>query len=478
LAYSFIGFQTAYIATRWNPIYWDSACLVVNSGSLEDNSEEEIVDIYYQEMQDLQEGITFEDLPDRSGKIRKTTSTDYIKVAKALGDIIASGIKISLVDINKSDYGFQPDVENNQILFGMKALNSVGIPIINEIKANRPYSSINDFLNKTNINKTAMISLIKSGAFDNLVQPVSNYNSRQVAMATYLSISCKPKKKLTLQNFNGLIQEKMIPDDFKKQKEIFIFNKFLKKQKHGDFYYFSGEKLIQWFENTLSLDEIDSVVNNVYFIKQEHWENIYKNNMDIIKKWIKDNHDTLLKIYNQKLFKEEWNKYAEGTISSWEMSALCFYYHEHELINVNKNKYGIVDFNKLSQQPTIEYFYKEKIPIYKLYRIAGTAIAKNDTKHIVTLLTTSGIVNVKFTRDFYAMYNRQISEMQKDGSKEVKEKGWFSRGTKLLVTGFRRDDTFVAKCYKNAPGHTLYKILNTMKNGDIELISSRYCAMQ
>ena len=34
LAYSFIGFQTAYIATRWNPIYWDTACLVVNSGSL------------------------------------------------------------------------------------------------------------------------------------------------------------------------------------------------------------------------------------------------------------------------------------------------------------------------------------------------------------------------------------------------------------------------------------------------------------
>ena len=37
LAYSFIGFQTAYIATRWNPIYWDTACLVVNSGSLEED---------------------------------------------------------------------------------------------------------------------------------------------------------------------------------------------------------------------------------------------------------------------------------------------------------------------------------------------------------------------------------------------------------------------------------------------------------
>lgn len=41
LAYSFIGFQTAYIATRWNPIYWDTACLVVNSGSLEDEDDNE-----------------------------------------------------------------------------------------------------------------------------------------------------------------------------------------------------------------------------------------------------------------------------------------------------------------------------------------------------------------------------------------------------------------------------------------------------
>ena len=35
LAYSFIGFQTLYIANNWNPIYWNTACLIVNSGSLE-----------------------------------------------------------------------------------------------------------------------------------------------------------------------------------------------------------------------------------------------------------------------------------------------------------------------------------------------------------------------------------------------------------------------------------------------------------
>ena len=71
------------------------------------------------------------------------------------------------------------------------------------------------------------------------------------------------------------------------------------------------------------------------------------------------------------------------------------------------------------------------------------------------------------------MYNRQISEKQEDGTKKVMEKGWFTRGTKLLVAGFRRDDTFVAKTYKNNGFHQLYKITTVSDNGDIEIIHDR-----
>lgn len=79
--------QTLYLATHFNPIYWNTACLIVNSGSLEDNSEEEIVDIYAPEGDDLANGISFKDLPDKKSKIRKTASTDYAKIAKAIGAI-------------------------------------------------------------------------------------------------------------------------------------------------------------------------------------------------------------------------------------------------------------------------------------------------------------------------------------------------------------------------------------------------------
>ena len=106
LPYSFVGVQTIILATQFNPIYWDTSCLIVNSGSLEDNSVEEVVDIYEPEGDDLINGVTFVDLPDRKSKIKKPASTDYGKIAKAIGDIRAAGIKVSLVDINESTKKF------------------------------------------------------------------------------------------------------------------------------------------------------------------------------------------------------------------------------------------------------------------------------------------------------------------------------------------------------------------------------------
>ena len=183
--------------------------------------------------------------------------------------------------------------------------------------------------------------------------------------------------------------------------------------------------------------------------------------MDAARNWLKNNQTELLNQYNALLFNEAWNKYAVGTISAWEMESLCFYHHEHELINVNTTKYGIVDFFKLSYEPEVDYWYKrnnKELPIFKLYKIAGTIISKDNTKASISVLTTTGVVTVKFSKEYYAMYNRQISQIQADGTKKIVEKGWFSRGTKIMVTGYRREDSFVTKTYKNTPTHQLYRI--------------------
>ena len=294
-------------------------------------------------------------------------------------------------------------------------------------------------------------------------------------MAYYLYKSSDLKTKLNLQNFNSLIQKDLIPDSLEFQKRVFNFNKFLKTQKKGEYYLFNSACEI--FYNEYFDTDLLEVRNGVVCILQSAWDKIYKKEMDAARDWLKDNQQQVLNEFNIILFSEAWDKYASNSISAWEMESLCFYYHPHELINVNTKKYGIVDFDSLSEESEIDYFFKRNgrdIPIYKTYKIIGTVIAKNDNKSSIDLLTTSGVVTVKFTKEYFAMFNRQISEVQEDGTKKIKEKGWFTRGTKLMVTGYRREDTFVGKTYKNTPTHQLYKIVSVLDNGDMELTHERY----
>ena len=460
LAYSFIGFQTMYIATNWNPIYWNTACLVVNSGSLEDDEEQF-------------------DEDDEGNVTKRERGTDYAKIAKAIGDIISRGIKVSLVDINKSAYSFEPDKENNEILFGMKALSNINDGTIDQIIKGRPYAGIADFMTRCPLNKSAMFSLIKSGAFDKIESDWGkelNKDPRMVVMTYYISKVCEAKKKLTLQNFNGLIEYNVIPnEDLDLQKKTYKFTKYLKANKKVGKYYVFDNICEDFYNKYFDQDQLE-IINGLTCILQTRWDKIYQDIMDGARDYLKEHQQELLEKYNSLLFKECWNKYAIGNISSYEMDALCFYYHDHELINVNNNKYGVVDFNNLSSTPEIDYFFKRNgrdIPIYKISRIIGTVIGKNDTRSSITLLTTTGVVNVKFTKEYFAMYNRQLSEMGEDGVKHVVEKGWFTRGKKVLVAGYRRDDTFVSKTYKNNGFHQLYLITEVKNNGDIELRHDR-----
>jgi DNA polymerase-3 subunit alpha len=323
-----------------------------------------------------------------------------------------------------------------------------------------------------------MINLIKGGAFDNLEMDWAkefHTDPRILIMTYYLSITSEPKKKLTLSNFNGLIQNNLIPSSLDFEKKVFFFNKYLKEHKWKEFYFMPDAHAMDFYSNNFDMEYI-SVENLVFLIQQKDWDKIYKNQMDVARDWLKENQSEILNELNTKLFKEEWKKYASGTISAWEMAALCFYYHDHELKYIDNQRYGIVDFNILPSEPTIDYFFRrngKQIPIYKLNRIAGTVIGKNDTRHSISLLTTTGVVNVKFTRDHYAMFNRQISEVDENGTKKVKEKGWFTRGSKLLITGYRRDDTFVCKKYKSTGGHSLY-LITEVEGKTISLTSTRY----
>ena len=51
-----------------------------------------------------------------------------------------------------------------------------------------------------------MISLIKSGAFDEMLE-------RKMCMAWYIWETCDKKKRLTLQNMPGLIRYGLLPEN-------------------------------------------------------------------------------------------------------------------------------------------------------------------------------------------------------------------------------------------------------------------------
>ena len=479
LPYSFVGIQTIYLAINFNPIYWDTACLIVNSGSLEDNSEEEIVDIYEPEAQDLSEGVIFIDLPDKKEKIRKTSSTDYGKVAKAIGDIRGAGIKVSLININRSDFGFSPDVENNQILFGLKGLLNVGDELVMNIIEKRPYISPRDFINKVKPTKQAMISLIKSGAFDEMLE-------RKMCMAWYIWETCDKKKRLTLQNMPGLIRYGLLPEDTDEQimaRRVFEFNRYLKavcKSAEIPGMYKLDERAINFLMELEEEKHIQYDGANGYYLSEKIWDkNVYQPWMDVFRKWIAENKDEILNNLNSTIFKEDWDKYAKnGNISAWEMEVLCFYYHDHELSNVNKEKYGFVNFFELPEDPIVEKTFPTKNggqgKMFKLFKICGTCIAKNKVKSTVTLLTTDGVVEVKFRKEYFSLFDKQISERDSDGTKHVVEKSWFNRGSMIIVQGYRSGDNFIPKKYATTGGHQLYKIEEIKSNGDLILQDQRY----
>ena len=461
LAYSFIGAQTLYLGTHWNPIYWDTACLVVNSGSLEDAVDEDGEALYDNESEE-----------DTETK-EKAISTNYEKIAKAVNEIISAGIKVSLIDINQSGFGFKPDVKNNQILFGMKAVLNVNDDLVDRIISLRPYNSIKDFYNKVKPTKQAMVALIKAGAFD-------TFMDRKKAMVWYIWETCEKKSRLTLQNFPTLIKQNLVPLDTEARKEafkIYEFNRYLKavcKNKDNPVWYFLDERALNFLS---SMDYLNLVKENE-FLEVKKWDKIYQAYMDTFRNWLQEYGSEVLKELNYRIFKSDWDKYGKnGNLSSWEMEVLCFYSHEHELAHVDMKKYNLKDFAKLPEEPIIDRTFvrgNKTINLYELSHICGTCIAKNKTKSIVTILTTSGVVNVKFRKEYFALFDKQISEKGEDGKKHVVEKSWFNRGNMIIVQGIRSEDMFIAKKYSSSPGHQLYRITEVEPDGDLVLQTERH----
>lgn len=421
------------LAFKYPIIYWNTACLITDTGGSED--------------------------------VNEGASNNYDKLADGINKMKNEGIIVYPPDINKASFTFKPDEESNHIVFGLRGVLGIGSEVIDEIISKRPFISLQDLMTRTDFNKQVMVSLIKSGALD-------SFGERKDIMKEYLWENCDKKKNLTMQNLMALMSYNLLPTDkeYKEPARVFNFNRYLKAVcKNGIL-----DERAMAFLCDISHEEI---INSDMSYDVAAWKKIYDSYMLKYREYITNNKAELLDKLNQTIFQAEWDKYALGNYSSWEMETICCYYHEHELKNINKEKYSITNYFDLPEEPIVdkEYTFRDKqIKLFKLDRICGTCISKNKSHATIKLLTLEGVVEVRFGKEYFSLYDRVIKVPAGDGKMKIGEHSWFDRGNLLMVQGIRTGDQFVAKKYKNSLyPHRLYRITSIENNGDITLQSER-----
>ena len=455
--YSLIAIQEMNLAYHYPTIYWNCACLSVDSSAVNAQDfynliEEDIVSV------DEVEG-------------KKTQNKmDYAKLASAL-DKFKNVCRIDTPDINESRLGFTPDVKNNTILYGLKGITRVTEPVINEIMMNRPFSSLQDFLNRTNsriATKDKVINLIKCGAFDRV-----EGKDRAEILKEFIWERCEPKKKLTMQNANMLIDLGLLPDELEYESDIYKLTKELRKHRDSQKLWYRADQLDipfnkidawrQVFKDSKIIGEellIDGEPGK--FIDSKKWDYFYETQMTKVKNYIKANHDELLNRLNNRLFSDEWQKYCSGDRLQWELDSLNFYFSGHPLKTAISEMNIAVDRVNDIVEGAVDGFFLIKgkqIPKMKLYTLAGTVIDRDRVKGLVTMQTPDGVVNIKCYKDLYAIYAQTISEVDENGNKEIEEESFFEKGVHLLVTGIQRGSTFIPKVYKQTGRKSIMRII-------------------
>lgn len=116
--------------------------------------------------------------PEYLSALLTSVKSNLDKAAGYLAECRTMGIRVVVPDVNASASDFTPDVSdeaNPRILFGLSAVRNVGEGIVDHIVAERdangPYVDFYDFCERVDtsaLNRKAVESLIKAGAFDSL----------------------------------------------------------------------------------------------------------------------------------------------------------------------------------------------------------------------------------------------------------------------------------------------------------------------
>lgn len=467
LAYTLIAFIQLNIFKYYNPLYWQTACLTINSGSVE-----------------LEEGD-------------KKKDKNYGKVAEAIGKLKNYGVNVALPDINIADISFKPDIANDRIVYSLKGISGMNDETSRIVIENRPYTSFEDFHERVYSNallghdedgneirgglikRGTMLNLIKAGAFNEFCTPVD-------AMTKFVYNDIDIKTTLTMQNIKSIIRLGLLHrDEYQKYLTVYYLRDTVKKQIHATV----GKEVIlklkpaqylDYEKFLLPLGKIkDSIVEqrpDCTLIKAKALEDQYKKFIEPLRTIIAS--EEFVRDYNIAQFYEVWNTVAQGTVEKWEMDSVTYYSDKHELDSVDYKKYNISNFFEIDPEPVVTETYIMKgreYQKYEIHTIIGTCVDRNKDKHTFTLLTPDGVVTCKMYGGVFANYDKAITKMVNGVNTNI-EKSWFTRGNLLMVRGFRREDQFVTRTYAQKgqqKQHTINMITAVTEEGELYLKTER-----
>lgn len=228
--YAVICFQTAYLKTYY-PTYFFKALFNLNKN--------------------------------KAGMINK-----YILDAKQFG------IDVLPPNINKSDVNFS--IADNNILFGLSAISGIGNSVAEQIisvRKKESFKNLNDFIDRTNVNKSQLIMLIKAGAI-----PTKNKKQTLIKFlkSLYQPLVFNPVK--TIPTYATLLTKWDIdPEDYRIGTHKYDYNKEKLLQVYND------KKQAIFNEEQETRFKKFIAENNKYLENEPFWE------FEALQIFIKDN---------------------------------------------------------------------------------------------------------------------------------------------------------------------------------------------
>ena len=438
-AYSYIALQEAIAFTHYPEIYWNTACLIDDAGAFMEEDFQLLIDRGYMEASD--KFLEIQEAEDLEEVDIETTPIDRDKIAESIA-IFQETVEVRAPDINKSGFGFTLNEEENVIQSGFKIVSRLGNRIIYNIMRARPYYSFEEFIENVKIPKDRVVMLIKAGAFDEISDL-----PRMELLKYYVHSVSNPRTTLNGRNINMLIRMGLLPQELDYEMRVFNWWKYttpFRKVRKG--YVQLDDPALTFYSNNFDESKLEYFKEGA-FIKQSYGKSLVDKTNEVIKTYIKNNHDELLKKVNNYLFEEEWEKYKMRSVEEGEMQSLRMYTGKHPL-----KKFGMTydPITELEENNHVGMFniQGKRFPKHYIYRIVGTVVAKNKMKHTVTLLTPEGAINLKIWNDVFNHYDRKVSTVV-DGIQQTIQDSFFEVGTHLVVFGRYSDEIFFPKIYKD-----------------------------